>query len=526
MGTQPQPQPSGLGPIGFTTTVSGGQLSIPLSAFALQGSKVVFSAAWNTSPPVFSTADQTILLALAQAKYASGELTAAVQPPPIPAVTFTAASPGAPGNGITVTVGVLPGGSGSVFDCSLCLDGVETDTFPGLASADAAAIAIGSDTAPVPNSNDPPLGTGLVQFHSAGPSGSGLPEAGTYSITGLTPLAIPASGGGTLFEIVARQAPAAAPYSAGLPAITVTVDLPPGGTTFTLTASYDSGPQTVTFDDLMSALPPALGFLCTAAAPAGGFAVPAAGKVQLSGGGSGIPAAGVAYTPTGVQPPPIPAVTFTAASPGVTGNGITVTVGLVGGGATLCDSSLSLDGKETDAFPGLADAGAAVTAIGSDTAPVNPGDPPLGTGLVQVHSEVTGTGTGLPQAGPYPITNSSPVAIPASNGSGTLFEIVARQAPAAAPYTAGLPAITVTVDLPPGGTTFTLTASYDSGTETVTFEDLTSALPPALGFLIAVTAPAGGFAVPAVPAAAPATTQVQLSGGGTGIPATGVAYTS
>ena len=516
MGTQPQPQPlNGLSPIGFTTTVSGGQLSIPLSAFALQGSRVVFSTAWKT-PPAFSTADQTILLALAQGKYASGELTAAVQPPPIPAVTFTAASPGATGNGITVTVGAVPSGCGTVFDCSLCLDGVETDTFPGLASAGAAATALGSDTAPV-NPGDPPLGTGLVQYHTAGPHGTGLPEAGTYSITDLTPLQILASGGTPLFEIVARQAPGKVSYSAGLPAITVTVDLPPGGTTFTLTASYDSGPQTVTFDDLTSALPATLGFLCTAAAPAGGFAVPAAGKVQLSGGGTGIPATGVAYTSTGVQPPPIAAVRFTAASPGATGSGITVTVGVVGAGETLCDCSLSLDGVETDTFPGLASAGAAATALGSDTAPVNPGDPPLGTGLVQYHTAGP-HGTGLPEAGTYSITDLTPLQILASGGT-PLFEIVARQAPGKVSYSAGLPAITVTVDLPPGGTTFTLTASYDSGPQTVTFDDLTSALPATLGFLCTAAAPAGGFAVPAAG-------KVQLSGGGTGIPATGVAYTS
>ncbi len=303
MGTQPQPL-SGLGPIGFTTSVSGGQLSIPLSAFALKnGSTVALASAWASA---FSTTDTAILVALAQAKYASGELTAAVQPPPIPAVTFTAASPGATGNNIDVTVGVAESGTGpqTVFNCSLALDGTETDTFSGLASASAALTAIGSDTAPAPNSNDPPLGTGLVQFHSAGPLGTGLPEAGTHPITDLTPLAIPASGGGTLFEIVARQTPAAAPYTAGLPAITVTVVLPPGGTTFTLTASYDSGTETVAFDDLASALPPALGFLCTVAAPGGGFAVPGVSastgttEVQLSGGGTGIPATGVAYTPT------------------------------------------------------------------------------------------------------------------------------------------------------------------------------------------------------------------------------------
>jgi hypothetical protein len=403
-----------------------------------------------------------------------------------------------------------------VVNYSLFLEGKETDTFSGLASATAAANAIGSDTEPV-HSTDPPLGTGLVQFHGAVPSGSSLPDDNqSFSLTDTTPHPVTTtpSGGSpsTLFEVVARQAP---PQP-----INVTVELDKDGSTFTLTAEYDSGPKTVAFVDLTSNLPPALSFLFTVSPPASGFAVPAGGTVKLSGGDTSIPASGIAYT--AVQPSPAPAIAFTAASPGVEGNNIAVAIQIeqtstVSGPPTVVNYSLFLEGKETDKFSGLASATAAANAIGSDTKPVHSTDPPLGTGLVQFHAAGP-SGSGLPddnQSFSLTDTTPHPVTTTPSGGSpSTLFEVVARQKPPDSTHP-----INVTVNLDAGKKTFTLAAEYDSGPETVAFVDLTSNLPPALSFLFTVSPPASGFAIPAGGT-------VKLSGGDTGTSASGIAYTS
>jgi hypothetical protein len=282
---------SGPGPIGFTWTFKGEQLFIPLTAFTLTGSTVGFDAAWNG---VFTGNDASVLLALAQGRYASGELTATALPPSVPAVAFTAVSAGVNGNDIVVTVtpGLNAPASGpvTVVNSSLGLEATQTLTYPGLASAAAAAGAIGSNTAPT-SPADPPLGTGLVQVVGAPSNTTDLPEAKSYTLNGTTAEPILATDGSTLFEVVAAQ-PAPAPG-----AITVTVSLDTGGPTFTLASTYDSGAGTLAYQDLMSPLPAALAFLVTAAAPAGGFAVPASGLVQLSGGAADIPASAIAYTP-------------------------------------------------------------------------------------------------------------------------------------------------------------------------------------------------------------------------------------
>ena len=90
------------------------------------------------------------------------------------------------------------------------------------------------------------------------------------------------------------------PGYAGTGGLSTAVTIDASGTTFTVTATYDSSKETtpdatVTLTTL-GALPAKVAYVVKASAPPAGAALPMAGSVKLAGGGSGIPAAGLLYT--------------------------------------------------------------------------------------------------------------------------------------------------------------------------------------------------------------------------------------
>jgi hypothetical protein len=263
---------TGKRPITFTDS-TGAQRFVPLSAFQFEGSTVKLGSAWTS---VFDAAETTALLALVNGLAASGDLTPPPVLPPSPAIGFSAASVGPEGNNITVTI--TPGTSAGL-NTELEITAKEVDTYAGLASADAAAEAIGVDDE----------GTGIVRVKGGETFGTGLPKDGqslSVKKTGSTKV-LAADGTATLFNLTARPG-----YKgSGIP-VTVTVV----GGTFTVVATHDAGsPPKVKLDEV-DTLPDDVAFLVSAWAPPGGLAEPAAGTVQLSGGDLLTAATGVAYT--------------------------------------------------------------------------------------------------------------------------------------------------------------------------------------------------------------------------------------
>lgn len=271
---------TGGAPVTFTDSL-GAQRSVPLAAFEFNGSAIEVSAAWQ---PQFTAADLLILKALTKAKAAAGELAPPPVVPPSPAVALAASTPGPEGNGISVTVKTT---GTDVLSATVTLRAQETDTYSGLADGNAAANTIGVDTAG--GSGSPPVGSGVVMVVAGSVSGTGLPKDG-QSLTVKNPTnVIAADGTSTLFKLVPRPG-----YGgAGMP---VTVALDPGGTTFTVTAAYDSGTSTGVAVTGLSTLPPAVAFLVKASAPPSGYALPGTSTVPLSGGAPGVPATGTVYT--------------------------------------------------------------------------------------------------------------------------------------------------------------------------------------------------------------------------------------
>jgi hypothetical protein len=212
-----------------------------------------------------------------------------------------------------------------------------------------------------------------------------------------------------------------------------------------------------------------------------------------------------------VPPPvaaPMPAIGFAAATPGTEGNNIVVTVTPDAG--PVLEAQIKITAREIDNYTGLGDATAAAMAIGVDAPTGTPGDPGQGGGLVMVKQSAA-LGTGLPKdAQSLTVKNATPVL--AADGTSTLFTLVPR---AGAPG-AGMP-VKVAVDS--GTSTFSVQASFDTGTQPkVAMTDLGSLAAP-VKFLVTASAPPSGLA-------SPAAGDVQLSGGASGIAATGVAYTS
>jgi len=274
---------TGHSPLSFTDA-TGAQRFVPLSALELVGSDVQLKTAWAAE---FSNADQATLLAVASTLAAGGQLAPPPVAAPAPAIAFTAASAGTEGNNIVVTV--TPD-AGSALDAQVKVQAVETDTYAGLADANAAAMTIGVDN-PTGTPGDPPAGTGLVQVKASGTLGTGLPKDNqSLTVKGATTNVLAADGSSTLFQLVPRTG---AP-SAGIP-VKVTVDSAAG--TFTVQATYDTGTsQPKVAMTALDTLAAPITFVVTASAPPSGLAAPKAGSVQLSGGAPGIAATGIAYT--------------------------------------------------------------------------------------------------------------------------------------------------------------------------------------------------------------------------------------
>jgi hypothetical protein len=211
--------------------------------------------------------------------------------------------------------------------------------------------------------------------------------------------------------------------------------------------------------------------------------------------------------------PPLPAVMFKAAVAGEEGNGITVSVVTKPGppAPTVFAATLTLNAAETDTYTGLAGAADAFKTVGVDTAPTNPGDPPLGTGLVQVVASGA-KADGTPKSDTYAIKTKA-VDIKAQDGTTTLFSVVPR---------AGYPGteMNVVIALDPSGTTFSLTATYAPAASQDVAIDKLDTLPASLAFLVSAGDPPSGRAVPSTTSAT-----VALTGGAPGIAASGVAFT-
>jgi hypothetical protein len=273
---------TGGAPVTFTDS-RGAQRSIPLEAFEFDGSAVKVTTAWQSQ---FTPADVQILTALTKAKVAAGELAPPPVLPPSPALAVTAATAGSEGNNVSVTV--TPDG-GDLVNVKLKLQAKETDTYPGLADASAAANAIGVDVAG--GSDGPPVGGGLVAVVAGSASGTGLPKDGqTLTVKSATNV-VGTDGSAVLFKLVPRPGYGAT-GGAGIP---VTVSVDPGGKTFTVKATYSGVASGVTLAGLAK-LPPDVAFLVDVSAPSSGFDLPGASTVTLSGGAPGVPATGTLYT--------------------------------------------------------------------------------------------------------------------------------------------------------------------------------------------------------------------------------------
>jgi hypothetical protein len=270
---------TGQTPLSFTDA-NGAQRFIPLSAFEFSGSKVELKSDWASE---FTSAEQTILLALATAKAAAGELTPPPVVPPLAAVLFTAAVEGPEGNNITVAV--TPD-AGTALTAKVKVNATESDTYTGLADADAAANAIGFDN---PGAGQR-QGTALVMLKESQAINAGmLPKAQTLAVKAAGVDVIGSDNSTKLFNLVPRSG---AP-SAGIP-VTITVDST--ANTFDLQASYDAGNSTKIALSPLDPLPASVAYVVTATAPPGGIAMPTTGNVQLSGGADGVAATGTAYT--------------------------------------------------------------------------------------------------------------------------------------------------------------------------------------------------------------------------------------
>jgi hypothetical protein len=281
----------GTAPISFTDS-NGAQRSVPLSALQFSGSTLELAPDWAAR---FSGADSTMLLAVASARAAAGELTSPPIRPPSPAIAVTATHPGPESNNISVAVTVTADHDHphDPLIATLQFSATETDTYAGLRTAGEAAMRIGVDTPS--DQQGRPEGTGLVVVKSGSvATADNLPVEHPQAALPQAGLDVKAADQSTLFTLVPR-----ADYS-GSGELSVGVALDPTGATFTVTATYNSGsPDTVPTVTLLSLnpLPPQVAYLVSASAPSSGAMLPAAGTpVQLSGGGPGMAASGLFYT--------------------------------------------------------------------------------------------------------------------------------------------------------------------------------------------------------------------------------------
>src|SRR5258708_1121041 len=149
----------GSSPISFTSS-QGQQRFVPLSALEFSGSDLQLRSGWTA---IFDSSETQTLLAVAKARVAAGELTRPPVQSPRPALLFASTRPGMETNKIVVTAAP---DAGSPLTATIAFSVTETDTYAGLASATAAAMAIGTDTAPA-KAGAPPHATGFVVLTSA-----------------------------------------------------------------------------------------------------------------------------------------------------------------------------------------------------------------------------------------------------------------------------------------------------------------------------------------------------------------------
>jgi hypothetical protein len=278
----------GSSPITFTSS-EGAQRFVPLSALQFNGSDLQLKSAWATD---FDPSETTTLLAVAKTRAAAGELLPPPSPPPAPAIAFTAARTGHETNGITVSATAEHDKPPLTAKVTVTVS--ETDTYAGLATGDAAAHAIGVD-APTGNDGDPAAGTGLVVVKQGSTSASAKPATAS---SGVLKKGAPVDLKDEDSKVVLTLLPRADYQGTGGLSYAVTVDA--SGTTFTLSATYDSTKESGTQDPItiqtLGTLAGQVAYLVSASAPPSGAAVPADGSVQLSGGADGLAANGLLYT--------------------------------------------------------------------------------------------------------------------------------------------------------------------------------------------------------------------------------------
>lgn len=273
-------------PISFTNS-EGAQKVVPLSAFQFSGSNIQLDSAWTS---LFDANETKILLALAKARAAVGEL----RPPPVapraPAIALTATHLGPESNGIVIAVSTEK--DKPALTAKITMTVTETDTYADLPTGDDAAKAIGVDT-PSGNPGDPPAGTGLVLVKQGSTGASAKPAVAS---SGVLTKATGVDLKDVDNKVVLTLLPRTDYVGKGGLSYAVTTD----GTTFTVTATYDSTKEVGTQDPVtlqtLGDLAAQLAYLVTASAPPAGAILPADGSVRLSGGGAGQAANGLLYT--------------------------------------------------------------------------------------------------------------------------------------------------------------------------------------------------------------------------------------
>jgi len=273
-------------PIGFTNS-DGAQKVVPLSALQFNGSDLQIRSSWSGD---FDAGETTTLLAVAKARAAAGELNPPPVPPPVPALSVTATRTGAETNNIVVSV--ASEADTAPLEAEITVTVAETDSYRGLATGAAAALAIGVD-APTGAAGDPVAGTGLVVVKKGSTGASAKPAvASTGVLKKSTGVDLKDADGKVVLTLLPR-----ADYQ-GAEGLSYTVTA--SGATFTVTATYDSTKETgtqapVTLQTLGS-LPAQVGYLVKASAPPSGAVLPSDSTVQLSGGAPGLAASGLLYT--------------------------------------------------------------------------------------------------------------------------------------------------------------------------------------------------------------------------------------
>jgi len=208
--------------------------------------------------------------------------------------------------------------------------------------------------------------------------------------------------------------------------------------------------------------------------------------------------------------PPAPALAVTAAHAGPESSGITVSVSVEKNVPAL-EADITLSAVEVDTWAGLADGDAAAHRIGVDAPTGADGDPPAATGLIAVKS--TGTSIKPAVASTGVLEKAKDVELKDEDN-----KVVCTIRPRG-DY-AGKDGLSYEVTRQ--GATFTVAATYDSvkeaGTQApVTLLTLADVAAP-VKYLVLVASPPRGAAIPADSSA-------QLSGGASGLAASGLLYT-